>query len=1299
MTVTNLGPTVATASATDPIIITDILPAGLSFQSATGAGWTCTSTEVTDTNSVVRDKVRCLRESNMAINTLSTLSINVFVDGDGASSITNTAYVDVAPADFTGDNAGLGADSATHPAETTGYATDETSTSRNIHSLTRPVTLSSDLSVTKVATSQTPQTNPPQFVNEATGTYTITVTNNGPSDFAGPVLVNEDLAASVLGSSISGATYTFKSFSGTGWACTDVGDANPCADGDTTLQFSRTGALAAGSSSSFTLDVNLSNATSPTEDTDNIDNTVTIDSATLTAANDAVSANNSATAIVDVESNTAVLTITKDDDDGSRDQDGDPSDDTRFVTGGEGSYFLIVTNNGPAAAQNVQIAENSGFTATNLPSGLTYKGYALTQNWRCTSSTATTFTCDYGQWTDTDNDGLVGEPGEDTFDDTVAMPAGTTSGLELIVSIDANATVGTLTNTVSANADNATQVTASEPTIIVEPANLAVTKTGVDTIDAVTNAEGSNTPATYTITVTNNGPGAAEGDIYLTDYLPDGLVYYSGAPQPTTNAALGDGTWTVISYNTISNQIAFRRSATLANGASSTIEVPVEVAANAPTIARNFVRVSSVTTPEPDYNTSTPDYDDPDDAPCDRDLDNYDGSGSLTTQPVNNCAVKATTITSGLETTLLKKQPATDDGTIDPVDISASGFNTLIPFTIEVTNPNTTTAVGNVIIQDTLPETLTYSSVTAISAADSDVTTAVAGREFTRSCRYASDTRVLTCNLGTVDASETVAITLEVTPNVSGIITNTAGYLSGGSNTDSESVNILNPPNANTLSGTVFEDAGANGGLYINGTDTPIQNITVNLYRDVNNDNGVDAGDILLASTASAADGTYSFETNLTGEFVVAVDTADPDLPSTTFTTPAADPRSYGVTLTAGANVANNDFGVAGGAAPSLDFGDAPDTYATLLASGGPRHTLSSTLYLGASQPDAETDGQLGGDAGAGADGDDTSGSDDEASVTPGILITNASSYSLDFTVHNTTGSNATLWGWIDFDQNGTFEADEVASTTVANGATTAQLTWATGATAGFNDLASATAGTTYGRFRLSRDAGITASTPGGAASDGEVEDYPITVTAPGSPNLLLVKRITRLLEKGSSSIVNYTSFVEDGSSSDDNDPNWPGHNSGDGSNTYTVGQTAIDASPGDRVEYTIYFLNTGSGVASNVKICDALSQYLTYIPNTYDAQSANADGGGTTNLGIELNTGGSSVYMTGLTTDAPDRGALVEAGVEPTGCVNPDLSAMTAGDNPKGTVTVDLGNVDASAGSGSPNTSYGYIRFQTIVD
>lgn len=912
LTIANRGPTVATASAADPIIVTDILPAGLSFQSATGAGWSCTATEVTDNTSATRDKVRCLRETNMAVDTPSTLSINVFVDGDVATSITNTAYVDVAPADFTGVNTGLGSDSATHPAETAGYSTNEASTSRNIHSLNSTVTLSSDLSITKVATSQTKQTNPPQFVDGSVGTYTITVTNNGPSDYAGIIRVDEDLVNDVNFNNLTGSL-SFNSFSGTGWSCTDLGNSGACTNGDTNLQFTNSSGLTAGSSASFTLNTNVSVTAgasnsdgSPGVTTDDIDNTVTVSGDT---ANDAVATNNTATETVDAEADEAVLTITKDDDDGDRDQDADPSDDTRFVTGGEGSYFLIVTNNGPSAATNVQIAENSGFTATSLPSGLTYQGYALTQNWSCNGTIGgTTFTCTYGQWTDTDGDGLVGEPGDDTFVAT-DMPVNTTSGLELIVGIDSSTALGTLTNTVSANADNATEVTASEPTIIVEPADLEVTKTGVDTIDAITNAEGSDNPGTYTITVTNNGPGDAQGDLYLTDYLPDGLVYYSGAPQPTTGTALGDGTWTVLSYNEISNQIAFRRSATLSNGASSTIEVPVEVTANPPTIARNFVRVTSVTTPEPDYNTTTTVYDNPDNAPCDRDLDNYDGSGSLTTQPVDNCAVKETTITNGLETTILKIHQTND--TVEAVDITASGsgFSTVFPYTIEVTNANATD-VGNVIVQETLPESMEYSSITSISEPDSDVAASVAGREFTRSCSYASDTRLLTCNLGTVDASEVVTIMLNVTPNISGIITNTVGYLSGGSNTDSESVNIINPPNANTISGTVFQDVGKDGGTYIDGTDISVQNITVNLYRDVNNDDAVDAGDVLLSATPStfytdANNPGYSFETSLTGEFVVAVDTADTDLPGTqTFTTAT----SYGVTLS-GSDSVNNDFG------------------------------------------------------------------------------------------------------------------------------------------------------------------------------------------------------------------------------------------------------------------------------------------------------------------------------------------------------------------------------------------------------
>ena len=41
----------------------------------------------------------------------------------------------------------------------------------------------------------------------------------------------------------------------------------------------------------------------------------------------------------------------------------------------------------------------------------------------------------------------------------------------------------------------------------------------------------------------------------------------------------------------------------------------------------------------------------------------------------------------------------------------------------------------------------------------------------------------------------------------------------------------------------------------------------------------------------------------------------------------------------------------------STDYGDAPDTYGTLEASNGARHTeIDDTLYLGAGEADGESD-------------------------------------------------------------------------------------------------------------------------------------------------------------------------------------------------------------------------------------------------------------------------------------------------------------------------------------------------------
>src|SRR5690606_27560519 len=95
------------------------------------------------------------------------------------------------------------------------------------------------------------------------------------------------------------------------------------------------------------------------------------------------------------------------------------------------------------------------------------------------------------------------------------------------------------------------------------------------------------------------------------------------------------------------------------------------------------------------------------------------------------------------------------------------------------------------------------------------------------------------------------------------------------------------------------------------------------------------------------------------------------------------------------------------------DFGDAPDQYGTTLGSGGPRHGLGSPM-LGSSI-DSEADGQ----PSAAADSD---GADDDGIASFPPLATSDTAYSVTVTC---VGDGATVAGWIDFDRNQSFDADE----------------------------------------------------------------------------------------------------------------------------------------------------------------------------------------------------------------------------------------------------------------------------------
>ena len=287
-----------------------------------------------------------------------------------------------------------------------------------------------------------------------------------------------------------------------------------------------------------------------------------------------------------------------------------------------------------------------------------------------------------------------------------------------------------------------------------------------------------------------------------------------------------------------------------------------------------------------------------------------------------------------------------------------------------------------------------------------------------------------------------------------------------------------------------------------------INNVTVNLY---NSD-----GSTLLGTTTTDANGEYYFnESNITGGL-------EPNTPyqiqiaSSNFgsgqslenlnltvanqgSNELIDSDAVNVSSIATITATTGDFGEndftldAGFTSQEFDYGDAPDTgsgtgtgnYETTVTNGGPSHVIISGLSIG-SAVDGD-DGTLQNTAADADDNSNTGSADDEdgiASFDP--LATNATSYSVDVDVTNTTGGDVTLIGWVDFNGDGEFGTDEEAIATVNNNDISATLNWST-------IPAGMSAGNTYARFRISSDS-LTESDSIGAATDGEVEDYQLEI-------------------------------------------------------------------------------------------------------------------------------------------------------------------------------------------------------------
>jgi fimbrial isopeptide formation D2 family protein len=185
----------------------------------------------------------------------------------------------------------------------------------------------------------------------------------------------------------------------------------------------------------------------------------------------------------------------------------------------------------------------------------------------------------------------------------------------------------------------------------------------------------------------------------------------------------------------------------------------------------------------------------------------------------------------------------------------------------------------------------------------------------------------------------------------------------------------------------------------------------------------------------------------------------------------------------------SNDGARCASAPIPIDFGDAPSSYTTLFNDDGPRHSVigyqnsdhTAELMLG-KKLDIETDGF----PGAEAHGDDDNDIDDEEGVqhivaTPGT----PTALSVPVTVTNNTSDVATLAGWIDLDNNGTFDTGErVTHAVPANSGTGVYE---------LNFPETTFIANTFARFRVF-DPSVADPQPIGSATGGEVEDYLVQV-------------------------------------------------------------------------------------------------------------------------------------------------------------------------------------------------------------
>lgn len=373
-----------------------------------------------------------------------------------------------------------------------------------------------------------------------TATFTIAVGNSGPSAAAygpGEVVTVTDTVPVGL---------TYVAASGTGWTC---GFATP------TVTCTRPGPLASGATApditlTATVDadapggplVNTATVTSPTADPDLDNNT---DTAEVTP-----------TLIAD-------LTI-------------DKSHTVDFVAGVEGTWTIQVANDGPSTS--AATVADPIVVSDSIPTGLTPTAVDGGADWSCAIASQDV-TCNRT------TDFLVGPSSP------ISVTVITTDGSAL------EADGGTVTNTATVTPDltpdrDTSNNSDSDEVTVVPSADLVLDKTSGGSF-----VVGST--ATFTFTVTNDGPSTSAADIVLTDTLVTGLTYQSvTSTDPWACSAAGQDITCTLGED-------------LVDGDVTSFTVTVLVGADVDPTVTNDAHVESDTTFDPDLDNNDDDTSDP----------------------------------------------------------------------------------------------------------------------------------------------------------------------------------------------------------------------------------------------------------------------------------------------------------------------------------------------------------------------------------------------------------------------------------------------------------------------------------------------------------------------------------------------------------------------------------------------------------------------------------------------------------------------------------------------------------------